>query len=142
MASTQQGTFAVVFGLPTGLVIATGIRVTNYDLSKEAESEETRDEDGEVVNITTFGKRTKITVTCYPTAASTALAVTANVLPEVGSEAAMIATGKQDADATTTSPGTKYTVKGSSKAVSNSGKVIWTVNLERVAGISSYTPLS
>lgn len=147
MASVQQGTFAVVFGLPTGTSFtfagsAVGIRATGYDVSREAEKEETRDEDGEIVNIVTFGGRRKVTVQCYPYGSSKANGVTANALPAPGSYAAIISTGSHDTDATAASTGIVYRIDSASKSVTNSGKVTWTLNLERVDGISTYTPLS
>lgn len=155
MAEIQVGGHAVVFGMPAFTVDSgtadpattdVAVYITEVQVEKASDLEETRNGDGEVVNLTYYNANETCTVTCYPYGTTAANAKTANALPAIGSVIGISgesATEDPDISNTGTTPWEKsWTITGASKSRSQTGKVVWTLNLKRFAGISSYSQLS
>lgn len=145
MAAKQQGAFAVVWAIPaTGYKVngaAVGFRTTGLSLSRTSGRDETADEEGEVVNITTFNQQEKLTVNCYPTGNTLALAIAdGNLLPLPGDKVALI--GTVDTKTHAADPGRPYRCDSADQQRTNGGKVMFTIVLERVAGISNYDAIA
>ena len=144
MAEIQRGA-GVVWGITsTGFNTGTAYTSSQWlpqseEAGREADSEETRDGAGEVINRTTFNQRQTLSLTIIPSGTTIANAKTASVLPTPGSELKVIDT---DANVGAGSPGTSYEVQSSQLSKTNTGKATITVVLGRWAGLGSYAQLS
>ena len=146
----QVGGHAVVFGMPNfvsakGTIADPGTAVSVYitEVSHEhqTDSEETRDKDGAVVNMTMYNHREQLTVTCYPYSTTTALAKGANELPEIGMSFGLTGEADNDKDIAIAAE-TVYMVTAASKTRSQTGKAVWNLTLVKWDGITSYAQLS
>jgi hypothetical protein len=145
MAESQVGAVAVVWGLPgtpAFTVAGTGIAwiANEMPLEYSADMEETRNSDGEVVNVCFYNQQETISLTVFPASTTKALARTASVLPEPGMRVGIIGTVDSQVQATT--PGREFVVLSATKTPSITGKTVFNLNLKRWDGISSYSPLS
>ena len=149
MAEIQVGGKAVVFGLPlftldTGTTAApttdVAVYITEVQYEKAADMEETRNEAGEVSNITYYNANETCTITCYPYGTDRSAANTANALPAIGSVVGVTGTTANDTDIGTTEK--EWTLTAASKSRSQTGKAVWTLTLRRFAGLTSYYQLS
>lgn len=141
MAAIQKGV-GVVWGISTTGYTYTGsgtLRTQTQGINHEADSDETRDENGEVINETTYNLREQVTLAVVPSGATMAAAATANILPKPGDEIKIIDPGDPDVGSAT--PGKSYSVLSASKAKSNVARVTIDITARRWAGITNYTPL-
>lgn len=150
----QMGQHAVVFGFPSmdddsikvgddGSPTSWTFKVTEAQVSREADEEVTV-VDGETVNVTKFNGRQTLNLTGYPYGATTAAAISANVLPKPGQ--LLRCTGSSgaddDPDWIAASTGTDWCIQTCQKTVTSNGKVTMTITAMRWDGITDYTPLT
>ena len=132
MSVIQKG-IAVAWGISssgytyTGSATALNVRATGQTLRKSADSEECRDLNGEVVGKVFFNQVSELQLRVYPSAATLALAKTANVLPAIGDK--FVVTDADDSEIA----GTTYIVEDSSKTRTNNAKVEFDITVRKYA---------
>lgn len=142
MAETQRGV-GVVWGISTTDVNYTGsgtLRIQSETFNRTADSDETRDEYGEVINVTTYNQQQELQLSVVPSGSTMAAAKTSNIVPTPGEKISIV-----DADDTTigaASSGKDYMVVSASMNKTNTGKTTIEMTIKRWAGISSYTVLA
>jgi len=152
MAEIQVGGHAVVWGVPAftglakgtiadpGTAVAVYITEVNYELQHDVE--ETREADGDVVNLTMYNQREQCSVTCYPYGTTKSNADTANSLPALGNSFGITDSANADAEIGGSSEKV-WLVTGASKARTQTGKTVWNLTLQRWSGITGgYAQLS
>lgn len=165
MATTnlQTGAMALVFGVPsvdvkinggTTLVLGTGMVLNSLTQTRTADVIETRNADGNIVNITTYNAGDEVQLVMMPSGSSRSAAQGINdTFPRPGGYAALISsTDITHIDAASVSStaggigaattGLSYRISAASKSTTAQGHVTWNITLQRVEGISTYTPLT
>lgn len=165
MAATniQNGALALVFGVPsvdvkinggTTLTLGSGMVLTQLTQARTADEIETRNADGNVVNVTTYNAGDEVSLVMMPGGANRAAAEDVNdTFPRPGGYAALIsATDITHIDAVAVSStvggvgaattGLAYRIAAATKNTTAQGHVTWNITLRRHEGISTYTPLS
>lgn len=141
MAETQRGV-GVVWGISTSGVTYSGsgtLRHQSQQFSRSADSDETRDELGEVINVTTYNQQQELQLTVVPSGSTMAAAKSSNIVPVPGEKILII--DSVDTEVGAASPGKEYMVVSASKSKSNTGKTTIEITAKRWTGISSYTVL-
>lgn len=140
----------LVWGITTTGMEKNGVAITNasaivyqsQSLTRNTDSTEHKDGNGEVVGLTTYNQSQDLEVECYPTG-TTAGTATAdartlrNLLPNPGDRVTMLDT----VDASDPIK-TDFICTGASYRKSNSDKAIITLTLKRYTGITSYAAVS
>ena len=151
--ATQQGTMALVFGVPNaditlgGQSLVGAIIVSGLTFTPTAKEVRTEDEGGGTVNITTYDFGAEASLTVIPRGSTAANAITANgYFPTIGARctvvnAASVATFT-DSQYSAASSGREYRVKSASKAFSPTDKAVWNLTIERLDSITSMAALS
>lgn len=165
MAEIQVGGKALVFGLASHSIlsgVAGGtswdteaevtsnagagatieVYITDVNYEKGSDIEETRSQDGEVVNLCYYGFRETATITCIPYGSTKSAAQSENVLPQVGYPLKYVGSATADDDDIGDSSGKFYTITGASKVRTATGKCVWTLNLRKDQGITSHSILA
>lgn len=145
MAEIQRGA-AVVWGITTTGITFSGTTHTGsqwisqtQEAGLEADSDETRDQLGEVINRTTYNQQKTLSITVIPSSTTLSAAASQSVLPTPGSEVKVIDT---DTNVGAGSPGTSYECQTASYSKTNTGKATISMTLKRWAGISTYTQVT
>lgn len=133
--STQKATKAVVWGNNIGIVYTPTSGGSEFDsatdglpqsstFTREADEQEIRDYEGEVVNLTIYNKRNTLEIEVIPVGTTLANARTANVCPDYGDLVTISDNdgGHTQLDASATSNTGKYICVGSSQASTNTGE--------------------
>lgn len=156
MAEHQQGGFATFFGIPT-LDATAGVKfgttttpanvtakIVSLSATPVAQEEETMDEDGDTVHISTFGKKTQVEITGYFHGSTTANAVSAQQIPVVNTVVVLTGSGgAKDFDAVAPdTTGIKYLLKSFTWTSTNSAKATFTATLRTEPAISDPTWLA
>lgn len=151
--ATQQGSMAIVFGVPNaditlgGQSLVGATIISNLTFTPTAKEVRTEDEGGNTVNITVYDLGAEASLTVIPRGSSAANAITANgYFPSIGARctvvnAASVATFT-DGQFSTSSAGREYRVKSASKAYSPTDKAVWNLTIERFDSIASMAALS
>lgn len=142
MAETQRGV-GVVWGITTSSTPFTGtgtFRHQSQQFSRTSDSDETRDSDGDVINVTTYNQQEELQMTVVPSGATLVAARSSNIVPTPGSRVQIIDT--LDTEVGASSPGKDYMVVSASKSKSNTGKSTIEMTLKRWGGITSYAVLT
>jgi hypothetical protein len=153
MAEHQQGGFATFFGIPTldatngvkfgttSTPAAVTAKIVSLSATPIAQEEETMDEDGDTVHISTYGKKLQVEITGYFHGSTLANAVSAQQVPDINTVVVLIgANGAKDFD--TVAPdttGKTYLLKAFNWTSTNSAKATFTATLKTEPGISSPT---
>jgi len=157
MAEHQQGGFATFFGSPallayssssvggikfgtTATPTAVTAKIVSLSATPVAQEEETMDDTGETVHISTFGKKLQVELSGYFHGTTRAAAATAQQVPEINTVVVLTnAGGDRDIDAVAADAGKTYLLKAFSWTSTNSGKATFTATLRTEPGISSPT---
>ena len=161
MAATQQGTMAILFGLPdVGTVtlgastqIQAAIVISDISLTPTAQEIRAPDENGNTVNITTWDQGMEVTLTCKPRGTSSAsagagtAALANSYFPAIGTLCTILQAGTtptrfNDDGYSRATTGWSYRVKAATKNMVASQQVTWNLTLERLDSISSMTPIT
>ena len=146
-ASQQRASaYAVVFGAPSADIkfsggSAVGYVINSFDLQATAEQVMTTDEEGKVVNITTFNFGKEVTLEVVFSGSSVANAKTASSILLPGIQVAVVdATNINsftDADFSAASTGIGYSLKSWQKRSASGQKMTGTIVLQQFAGIGT-----
>jgi hypothetical protein len=140
MAESQRGV-GVVWGITTTGAAYTGsgtLRHQSQSFARSSDMEETRDELGEVINVTAYNQQQEIQLTVVPSGATMAAAKASNIVPVPGEKLTIT-----DADVSLGGGSTKdYMVVSATMNKTNNGKATIEITAKRWAGISSYTVLA
>lgn len=160
MASSQQGTYAVFFGLPglsavkvgtTSSPAAITAEIVSISGNSTADTEETRDADGEIVHVTTYNQRRTVEIegffrsdTSTPTISE---AVSAQDMLAISSQVQLVGVngGSKNFDdlaAYNAGNGNAYRLASFTWTSTNSAKATFRATLETLPGISSLTWLT
>lgn len=156
--ATQQGTMALLFGVPDLGTITLGstalvgaIVVSEVGMTPTAQEVRSPDENGNTINITTFDQGMEVTLVCKPRGAGAAAiadsATANNYFPAIGDkctilQAAGTVTRYKDNAFSKATTGWSYRVKSASKNTAPGQPVTWNLTLERLDSISDMTPLT
>jgi hypothetical protein len=164
MAEIQQGPLALCYGAPSmtvafdggsalGFATTTALVLSDVAHERTADTIETRDAAGNIVNVTTYNAGDTVTLTVKPAGSTRANSKTTNDLfPRPGGYAALVSatdvTYLDNAALTTklggitaASAGVAYQIASASKSTTGGGHVTWTIGLRRIDGITSWVPL-
>lgn len=150
---TQQGTAILVFGPPDaaststlGALTFAGFIVSSFSFTPSADEVRTPDETGKTVNITTYNFAWEAQLTVKPRATTKALAeAAANQMPTIGARCIITNTTSARtwslaAFSNTSTGNYEYRVKAVSLNGEPGQPVPITITIERVEGITNYTP--
>lgn len=113
------------------------LRFQSESFARSADFEETRDELGEVINVTAYNQQQEIQLTVVPSGATMTAAKNSNIVPVPGEKITLA-----DVDASFGGGTTKdYAVVSATMQKSNTSKVTIEITAKRWGGISSYTVL-
>lgn len=114
------------------------LRFQTQSFARAADSEETRDNDGEVINVTTYNQQQEIQLSVVPSGSTLAAAKTSNVVPVPGEVITV-----SDTDTSFGGGSTKtYMVVSATMSKGNTTKATIEITAKRWAGISTYTVLT
>ena len=127
----------VNFGLASTGFTGSGIgtfKLQDNDHSKKAKTEDIQDENGRTVQRSVFDESEEATFEYIPSGSTTALAVAASTIPDIGTLATVTDTTNYTAIA-----GTNWIVADVTTKRTNKGALKVTLKLERFPGITAVT---
>ena len=118
--ATQKGTVGGIFGIPGSTSVAMGGQtfavVRTYNYSKEADTKEVRNASGDVVNMTYYNARERISLDLIVNGTTLAAALTSfNVLPVVGATVDITSTSGDSQIDSAGDTSDEWTVESASK---------------------------
>jgi len=122
----------------TAITNASAIIYASQSLTRNTDSTEHKDGNGEVIGLSTYNQSQDLEVECYPTGTTIANARTLrDALPTPGDRVTML-----DSVDANDPMATDFICTAASYRKSNSDKAIYTLTLKRYTGITSYAAVS